>query len=220
MDNKNSGKSGLISLIVFALIIFVSVKLLPALAKVLLIVLGIVVVLIVVLIVLIIVFSVKKPKEKENKSDNASMLDNGRAVLLELRKLTMRVKNYQVRSKSNEICTVTGKILSTVKNQPENISDVRQFLNYYLPTIEKILRKYIMLEESGVPADEVINNTASCLSEIKVALDRQYENLFEDDKLDLSVEMETLKIACKRDGLLVDEDFNFQKGDNNNPLEL
>ncbi|MDD5923413.1 MAG: 5-bromo-4-chloroindolyl phosphate hydrolysis family protein [Clostridia bacterium] len=220
MDNKNSGKSGLISLIVFALIIFVSVKLLPDLAKVLLIVLGIVVVLIVVLIVLIIVFSVKKPKEKGNKSDNASMLDNGRAVLLELRKLTMRVKNYQVRSKSNEICTVTGKILSTVKNQPENISDVRQFLNYYLPTIEKILRKYIMLEESGVPADEVINNTASCLSEIKVALDRQYENLFEDDKLDLSVEMETLKIACKRDGLLVDEDFNFQKGDNNNPLEL
>ena len=217
MDNKNSGKSGLISLIVFALIIFVSVKLLPALAKVLLIVLGIVVVLIVVLIVLIIVFSVKKPKEKGNKSDNASMLDNGRAVLLELRKLTMRVKNYQVRSKSNEICTVTGKILSTVKNQPENISDVRQFLNYYLPTIEKILRKYIMLEESGIPADEVINNTASCLSEIKVALDRQYENLFEDDKLDLSVEMETLKIACKRDGLLVDEDFNFQKGDNNNP---
>lgn len=220
MDNKNSGKSGLISLVVFALIIFVSVKLLPALAKVLLIVLGIVVVLIVVLIVLIIVFSVKKPKEKGNKSDITSVLDNGRAVLLELRKLTMRVKSYQVRSKSNEICTVTGKILNTVKNQPENISDVRQFLNYYLPTIEKILRKYIMLEESGVPADEVINNTASCLSEIKVALDRQYENLFEDDKLDLSVEMETLKIACKRDGLLLDEDFSFQSGDGDSLLKL
>ena len=37
------------------------------------------------------------------------------------------------------------------------------------------------------------------------AMEKQYNGLFDDDKLDLSVDMEALTLACKRDGLLEDE---------------
>ena len=51
-------------------------------------------------------------------------------------------------------------------------------------------------------------NTVIHSADIKTALEKQHANLFEDDMLDLSVEMEALKVNCKRDGLLADEDFN------------
>ena len=49
------------------------------------------------------------------------------------------------------------------------------------------------------------------MTEIKQAMEKQYKNLFEDDLLDLSVEMKALTLACKRDGLLTEEDFKLQE---------
>ena len=67
--------------------------------------------------------------------------------------------------------------------------------------------KYKELESSGVPTMEVTENTIDCLKNIKAAMEKQYNNLFESDILDLTVEMEVLTQICKRDGLLTDEDF-------------
>ncbi|MBR2504054.1 MAG: hypothetical protein IKB62_08020, partial [Oscillospiraceae bacterium] len=62
-------------------------------------------------------------------------------------------------------------------------------------------------EESGVPAENIAESTVKCLEDIKKATEKQYAALFDDDILDMSVEMEALTIACKRDGLLTDGDF-------------
>jgi hypothetical protein len=37
-------------------------------------------------------------------------------------------------------------------------------------------------------------------------MEKQYNSLFDDDKLDLTVDMEALTLACKRDGLLEKEE--------------
>ena len=88
---------------------------------------------------------------------------------------------------------------------------MRQFLNYYLPTLGNILLKYERVEKSGIPTDNMEENVIDCLEKIKNAMDRQYANLFNNDILDLSVEMEVLTQACKRDGLLTDEDVQGTK---------
>ena len=44
-----------------------------------------------------------------------------------------------------------------------------------------------------------------------MAMEKQYNNLFENDILDLTVEMEVLTQICKRDGLLTDADFESEK---------
>ena len=38
-------------------------------------------------------------------------------------------------------------------------------------------------------------------------MEKQYNNLFEDDILDLTVEMKILTQMCKKDGLLTEADF-------------
>lgn len=209
-DSKLSGIGGILCLAgAIALFLFLR-RFFPVLSTVFLVIAGIALLLVILLVVLVIVFSRQKPEEKESAkalADVNAVLSKGRSNLMELRRLEMRVKDSRIRRLSEEICRIIDRILRTLKEQPEDIPAVRQFLNYYLPTLGSILLKYVRLEESGVPVAEITENTISCLGDIKAAMERQYANLFENDMLDLSVEMEALTLACKRDGLLTDEDF-------------
>ena len=209
-NRKTSGFSGILCLI-GAVAFFLCLRhFFPALSTVFLVIAGIALVLVILLVVLVIVFSRQKPEEKERAKASAdvnAILVKGRSNLMELRRLEMRVKDSRIRALSEEICRSIDRILRTLKEQPEDIPAVRQFFNYYLPTLGSILLKYVRLEESGVPTAEITENTVSCLNDIRTAMEKQYANLFEDDMLDLSVEMEALTTACKRDGLLDDEGF-------------
>lgn len=215
MKDKSSGAWGLMALIGAIVLFFVLRRLLPSLARVLMIIGGIAVALLVILLAVVLYFAFKKPKQKGKAAGGeevSAVLAKGRANLMEIRRRGMLVKNLQIRKRSEEICAVADKILRTLKEQPENIPNVRRFFNYYLPTLGSILQKYERLETSGVPASDVTESAIRCLGDIKTAMEKLYANLFDDDKLDLSVEMETLTQICKRDGLLAEETLPAQEG--------
>lgn len=168
------------------------------------------------LVALVIFFAFRKPKAEsgetaEGEEDN--VLAKGRSDLLELRQLNLRLKNQQIRSLSEECCAISDKIIRALREQPGDIPRARHFFHYYLPTLGEILRKYRTLEESGVAASDTAENVASCLEVIHTAMEKQYASLFDDDKLDLTVEIEVLKQMCRRDGLLPDDDFKTESGE-------
>jgi len=214
MGSDQSPESlGILALIGFVVLFVISRKFFPSFSAILLAAGIVVVVLLLLLVGLVIFLAFYRPKEKNGTGDGnnvAAVLQKGRSNLLELRKLGMKVKNQQIRSLTEEICKSADRILHTLNEQPENIPQVRQFLNYYLPTLGQILLKYRRLEESGVPALDMTEKTIFCLQDINTAMEKQYVNLFDDDVLDLSVEMEALTMACKRDGLLADDEAQPQ----------
>lgn len=196
---------------------------LPGIFKIALTIGGIAIAVIVALIIVGIVLAVRSSSKDAKRSaggtknvsldeEQAQILAKGRENLMELRRLVMRIKNQEVHNRANEICSTADKILQTLKQKPEKIQNVRQFFNYYLPTLGEILSKYRRIEESGVPHEETTEKVKSYLSDIKRAMDKQYENLFADDILDMSVEMEAMKMAVKRDGLIADEVVEVTEG--------
>ena len=214
MKDTSSGALGILGMAGAVILFLVLRKFFPTLSTILLVVFGIILLLIILLVILVIYFSRQKPKEKEGSritEDTEAVLARGRSNLMEIRRLQVQIRNQQIRTLSEEICRVADKILRTLKSQPEDIPGVRQFLNYYLPTLGNILLKYERVEKSGIPTDNMEENVIYCLEKIKNAMDRQYANLFNNDILDLSVEMEVLTQACKRDGLLTDEDVQGTK---------
>lgn len=223
MDNKYSGILGFFGLIAAVVLYFVLRKVFPSLATAMLVIGAVIVALIVILVVVVLFFALRKPKKNDGPAadnDVAAVLTKGRTNLTELRRMGIRIKNLKVRKLNEEICVIIDKILRALKNQPEDIPRVRQFLNYYLPTMGEILLKYVRVEESGIPAETVTQNTIAWLGDIKTAMEKQYANLFDDDILDLTVEMETLTLACKRDGLLTGEGTPLQDGDRSITLTL
>ena len=174
---------------------------------------GIVVVGMVILIALVIYFTVTGAKEKNNPDSPTAVLSKARADLMELRRVQVKIRNREIMSLCRDITDTVDKILSVLKQKPQIISEARQFLHHYLPTLGKILKSYVQLEEGGSLTDELKNSTVTHLGEIKKAMEKQYNSLFDEDKLDLTVDMEALTLACKRDGLLDEEEGKSSASD-------
>ena len=223
MNDNSSGILGFLGLIGAVIVFFVIRSFFPSIANALLFFGGVAILLLVLLVAVVMYFALKRPKPgsaEEMADEERKILTAGRKNLMQLRCLAMEVKDSGVRTLSIEICGVIERILKVLKEQPENIKNVRQFFNYYLPTLGKILKKYIDLEANGIPSEELKASTLSCLTAIKRALEKQHRNLFEDDLLDLSVEMKALTMACKRDGLLSEEDFQIHDTETNIRMTL
>jgi len=224
VDKKPSGcLGGMLSFVGFVAVLLLLRRFFPFLWSVLLGIAGFVLLLIAALVALILWLVFRKPKPgspEAVRAENKQILSKGHSRLAELRRLGMRVKNAEIRTLNTRICASADKILKTLKEKPESIPSVRQFLNYYLPTLGGILTKYVRVEESGVPSGKLVQSVIAHLGEIQTAMEKQYANLFEDDMLDLSVEIEALTLACKRDGLLSDEDFKPQSEDGEINLTL
>ena len=220
MDNNSSGLLGLLGLVGCVAAALFLKRFYPFLSNILMFVVIVVILLILLLVVLVLYFAFQKPDNGNIGSEEAAILAKGRANIMELRRITMRIRNSEVRSLSNQICTYAEKILKVLKEKPESIPSLRQFFNYYLPTLGSILTKYLRVEKSDVPSANMEQNVVAYLGDIKNAMEKQYISLFENDMLDLSVEMEAMTIACKRDGLLSDESTQIQDGDRKIDLTL
>ena len=211
MRDNRSQFSWMGGLLACAAVFFLGRSFFPSLLRTILTIAAIGMLLIVAIIAVFVIRALQKSNtpEAKAKKERDDILAKGRSHLVQLRSMTMTIKDERVRAKSSEVCSAVDSILKTLKSQPEDIPAVRQFFNYYLPTMGKILTKFVKVEQSVVPMGDMAENALSCLGDIKKAMERQYANLFEDDMLDLSVEMEALSIAVRRDGLIPDEGFEM-----------
>lgn len=204
--NERSG--GILGLIALAVAFFVLKKFFPALAKLFMFLGGVAAVGVVLLVAAVIFFAFRKPKKTEQQQMDeyaVSTVQKGRTQLMDIRRLAMKIKNPDIRRSSENICAQIDKILRTLKEQPGDLPRLGRFFSYYLPTLQSILTKYTRLEATGLPGEDTAEKTLSCLKDMESAMEKQYQNLFEDEKLDLTVEMKVMTQICKRDGLLADD---------------
>lgn len=154
-----------------------------------------------------------------NQEEIARLVQAGDQYLTGIVALSQKLTNSAIRDRTEEICRIVTRISETLKERPENVPNVRKFYSYYLPTLAGILTKYQRIEESGTGA-EFAGKVAGYLDDIKIAMQRLHSNLFEDDMLDMTVEMEVMTNACKQDQLLSDENFELRDGDHKINLTL
>ena len=205
---KSRSGGGIIGLIGLAVVFLVLRRFVPALATVFLILCAFAVLGVAALVAVVIFFAFRTPKktpEQQRTEEANAVIQRGRAQLMEIRRLVMKLKDPEIRRSGESICSVLDRIPRALKDQPDDILRVGRFFHYYLPTLQSILTKYSRLEANGVPDSETEKKTLSCLQDMEAAMEKQYRNLFEDDKLDLSVEMVVLTRICRRDGLLAED---------------
>ena len=209
MDHgKGGGFFGVIGIVGCVILYFILQRFLPHMSKVVLWVLGLAVAGIVLLVVLVLVAAFHKPKrgpEQERCEEQAMTLKQSRTYMMELRTATMRIKDQHVRESARTICVTLEQILRVLQDQPEKLPVARSFLKHSLPILSGILRKYVSLEQSGVPSGDVTERTIACLQDLEIAAQKQYESLFRSDVVDITADMEVLTQLCRQNGLLEDD---------------
>lgn len=177
----------------------------------------IVVILAVLAIIALIILAAKSSKDAPQGRSSSSknrlneeqtqIINKSRQDLMEIRKQLVTIHNSEIRTKGNAVCTSMDKLFKILKEKPEKIPNTRQFLNYYLPTLAKVLGKYQRLEANGVPAGDMTEKIKSFLEDVDLATNKQCTHLYDDDMLDMTVDMEAMSMSIQREGLVDNNDF-------------
>lgn len=131
-------------------------------------------------------------------------LREGGRKLADLKKVVYAIQDTDVRRKGEQIVEITDKILVDIKNDPKDLRQARQFLNYYLDTTLKVVRRYVELSRHsvlGAEAKETLAKVEATLETVRKAFEKQLAKLMEDDVMDLDTEIEVLERTIKMEGL-------------------
>ncbi len=141
------------------------------------------------------------PVQEETPQQAAAREDD---ILREIRQVNDEIPDEVMSAKIDRIEEITGKILAYQKAHPNKESQLRTFLNYYLPTTLKILRAYAQLDAQGIEGENISaakKRIEDMMDQVVSGFEKQLDKLFQDDAMDITSDVEVLENMLKKDGL-------------------
>lgn len=145
----------------------------------------------------------ESPKTTGNPEIDAIIKERERAVQ-EMRRLNDNIEDEKISAQIDHLEMVTGKIIDHVVEHPKKLSQIRRFLNYYLPTTMKILNAYDRMDSAGVAGENISatkTKVEKMMDTITVAYDRQLDALFGEEALDISTDITVMENLLAQEGL-------------------
>lgn len=134
----------------------------------------------------------------------ATQEDKDRATLLQIRAINDAIPGDEMSRKIDRIEEITGKILSYAREHPQKSAELRQFLNYYLPTTLKILHAYAQMDAQGVEGENITatkERIEGMMDKVVEGFEKQLDQLFRADAMDITSDVEVLERMLQKDGL-------------------
>jgi len=138
----------------------------------------------------------QEPKVEQQQDDNA--------ILAEIRAVNDAIPDPVMSEKIDRIGEITSKILDYQRRNPGKDSQLRSFLNYYLPTTLKILRSYAQLDAQGVEGENITaakKRIEGMMDKVVEGFETQLDKLFADSAMDISSDVAVLEQMLEKDGL-------------------
>ncbi len=154
--------------------------------------------------------TVQEPPKEEKKAEStgdpeidALIAERDKAVS-EMRRLNDAIEDPTISAQIDRLETDTQKIVWHVVEHPEKLSQIRKFMNYYLPTTLKLLNAYDRMDDAGISGENIDSTkekVEKMMGTIVTAFDRQLDALFGDEALDISTDITVMEQMLAREGL-------------------
>ena len=121
-----------------------------------------------------------------------------------MRRLDRNIEDEKISADIVRLQQTSEKIFDYVKEHPDKLSDIRKFMNYYLPTTLKLLNAYDRMSAQGVSGENIdtsLTRIRSMMDTIAAAFDKQLDSLFGEEALDISTDISVLETMMAREGL-------------------
>lgn len=145
----------------------------------------------------------KKPEPPKDPEVQKLLQERERA-LSEMRRLNDSIKDEKISAQIDHLEEVTGKIIDQVVAQPKKRSQIRRFLDYYLPTTLKLLNAYDRMAAAGVDGENISvtkEKIETMMDTIVKAFDKQLDGLFGEEAMDVSTDITVMENLLAREGL-------------------
>ena len=150
--------------------------------------------------------------QKEAQPIPEETRDGYSGQLRDIRYANDRIADPVISAKIDRLEDLAGKIFRIVEEEPEKQPKASTFLNYYLPTTQKLLDSYADFEESGVSGENVSQakqRIASTMDNIVAGFERQLDQLYQSDAMDVDSDIRVMEQMLRRDSGSVAEDFGL-----------
>ena len=133
-------------------------------------------------------------------------------ILRSIRRANDRIADPILSEKISRLEEITAKIFRAVEEDPQKRSRIDTFLNYYLPTTQKLLDSYAEFEEAGVEgenlrqAKERIRKTMDSIVE---GFEHQLDQLYQADAMDVDSDIRVMETMLHRDTASAEKDFGL-----------
>lgn len=142
--------------------------------------------------------------------DEADGVDSA-ALLTRIRELNETIRHPQLSNRIWQIEGLCRKIFQVVESQPEKQTQIRTFMQYYLPATLRLLDTYAQLESQqvhGENIDSAMRRVETMADTLAEAFKKQLDLLFSGEALDVSAEIRVLETMLARDGLTGSSPFS------------
>ncbi len=139
-------------------------------------------------------------EEQENKTGD----DPQEQILKEIQSLSGEIDNPKIAGQVEKIGYITARIFDYQRSHPSESTQLRSFLNYYLPTTLKLLRAYEQLEDQkvqGVNINTTMERIDKMMDKVVDGFEKQLDQLFQGTAMDLTADIEVLEQMLTKDGL-------------------
>ena len=151
-----------------------------------------------------------KPKQKKTVQQQK---DQYQEILDELRAVNDAIPDEVMSDKISRLEAVSAKIFEQAKSDPDKLPKMRKFMDYYLPTSLKLLKTYAELEAQNVEGENITESKhriEQTMDMLVHAFETQLDQLFQDDAMDVSADIDVMRNMLRADGLT--DDAPFQNG--------
>ena len=135
-------------------------------------------------------------------------IEEGKEYIRRIRKINDDIPGEEISNKLYRLEEICKRIFMYIEKKPEKLSDIRKFMNYYLPTSLKLVEQYRDFDMQPLEGENITaskKEIEEMLDEINKAFEKMYDKLFADDAMDVSTDISVLSTMLAQEGLLEDE---------------
>ena len=133
-------------------------------------------------------------------------------ILRRIRRANDAIADEELSAKIDRLEEITARIFRAVEEDPKKQGRIDTFLNYYLPTTQKLLDSYAEFEAAGVEGENLRQAKArieSTMDLIIKGFEHQLDELYKADVLDVDSDIRVMETMLERDTASVEKDFGL-----------
>jgi len=149
-------------------------------------------------------------RERANSGDKSIdvLIEEGRRQLDSLREANRAIPDVAISQKLDRMEKAGEEIFRLLERETRQANAVRRFMNYYLPTADKLVQNYLQIKATGAAGeniDRAMQSVENSLGMIADAFEKQLDNLYKDKALDIETDIDVLETMMAGDGLVPNE---------------
>ncbi len=152
-------------------------------------------------------------EQNRREQELHSIVAEGMEYIRHLRDLNDRIEGEAISEKLYQLENLLKEIFDRVQEHPEQMHRMHKLMDYYLPTMLKLVEQYAEFDEISSPGEDILDakkEIEKTLDMINQAFVTLLNNLFRDAAFDASADAQVLQTMLAREGL-AESDFVREK---------